>query len=221
MNFRCSLANDLELFRRKAIRGLREMFHLRYKAIKGKTTSTSQVGCSSFGKKSAIHSRGFGYIGSCTKTVKNVVYEDSVTSTTFTCSAREAPHEKDTILPGKSFQDKINKIRDDTADFLMKEIVDKLNQMNNPEICLGTIGCRCPQKITRKDILVTYPRSCYGENCMFPAARFGKGYTWCYMIEKEVKWTGITDQKTLNRIDLETCLNISNVEYKQLNDISP
>ena len=83
---------------------------------------------------------------------------------------------------GKSWANEINKIKDATADFLWKEVVEKVNKYFDPEICLETLGCTCPQKITKSEITFSYPSTCFGDTqCMHPCGRFGYDYDWCYI----------------------------------------
>ena len=74
----------------------------------------------------------------------------------------------------------INRIRDETVDFLWKELVHKTNQFFTDAICLKSTGCKCPNPITKSEIRFSYPKGCFGHwKCLHPCGRFGYSYDWC------------------------------------------
>ena len=101
---------------------------------------------------------------------------------------------------GDSWQTQVNRIRDQTVNQLWKEVVEKVNNYFDPEICLETIGCTCPQKITKDEITFDYPNTCFGNSqCMHPCGRFDYDYDWCYIPRNPDRWI------KCNRINWDQC----------------
>ena len=83
---------------------------------------------------------------------------------------------------------------------LWKEVVEKVNKYFDPEICLATLGCTCPQKITKDEITFDYPNTCFGDSqCMHPCGRFDYDYDWCYIPRSPDRWI------KCNRINWDQC----------------
>ena len=214
----------MELFKLKAIHGLQMMYRLRYKAIKaGKwwpSHSHGNFDLGKYGKRNKIMREYKRTVSKRQPTMydsifRNMVYRDLQTSTDFKVVVEREKTEQH-FKQGESFAYQINKIRDTTTQFLMRTVVDKLNEMFTPDICLKYFHCNCPDPITENDIVTDYPKSCYGdENCLNPAGLFGENYHWCWLKENE----NDKDWKKVNKVDMDTCMALPMPIYEKLNEL--
>lgn len=205
----CALANDMQTFRTKVITGCKEMMRKRYKSIHSKMYASDRVNY----KKHNITKRGgrLGF-GSGEKVRVSIdrlmTYEDTVTKSEFTLRLRSGQWH------GKSWDQAINKIRDDTVNYLFKEVVEKINAFFIPKLCLENLGCACPKAITKEEINFSYPRNCYGNaKCVHPAGKFDNwSYYWCYTARR----TNADYLKT-NKINFDSCMPVQEQYIEPLN----
>ena len=124
MNFSCALANEMTRTRAHVITSMKEMLRKRYKQLMGTKYSYDRVNYPCKKKKahkskkdSAKRRLGFGGRKTeCVSIDRLLTWEDGLSGKSFTVRKRS----KGWI--GDSWRTKFNKIRDDSVEFLWKEV---------------------------------------------------------------------------------------------------
>ena len=187
------------------------MLRKRYREVHGTKYSIDRVNypCSGRRRRSfedrQREKRGFLGVGGSSRRRKECVsldrlmtYADGLSGHSFTVRKRNTY-----FVGSASWNAGIAKIRDDTVNFLWKELIEKANNFFDPKICLVDDGCKCPNKITKQEITFDWPKSCFGDSqCMHPADRFGYDYTWCYIPRNPDRWI------KCNSVDWDVCMPV-------------
>ena len=207
----------MQTYREKVITGMKEMTRKRYKAIYAKSYDYDRVSYP-LKRRNVTHTlKRYSFnVGGERKKKKEkktgesidrlMTYEDTVTGKQFTLKIRHGS------FVGNSWDTEINKIRDETVNYLYDEIVQKINKFFTSELCLESLECRCPRKITKNEIKFDYPWQCMGDyRCIHPAGKFKESYHYCYTSNQNTRYI-----KT-NKINFDSCMPVQELYIQPLN----
>ncbi|XP_065062078.1 uncharacterized protein LOC135688939 [Rhopilema esculentum] len=213
----CALANEMARARANIITSMKEMMRKRYQQLHGTKYSSDRVNYPCKKRKAhksrkglkrqrlGLKNRGLVFPNDrsdeCVSIDRLLTWDDGLDGKKFTIRKRN------TGWVGDSWTTKINKVRDDTVEFLWKEVVEKVNKFFDSEICLETLGCSCPTKIKKDEISFSFPRACMADGadgtCMHPCDDFDYSYEWCYINRNPDQWSYCT------KPDLNDCMPVT------------
>ncbi|XP_065062079.1 uncharacterized protein LOC135688940 [Rhopilema esculentum] len=213
----CALANEMARARANIITSMKEMMRKRYQQLHGTKYSSDRVNYPCKKRKAhksrkglkrqrlGLKNRGLVFPNDrsdeCVSIDRLLTWDDGLDGKKFTIRKRN------TGWVGDSWTTKINKVRDDTVEFLWKEVVEKVNKFFDSEICLETLGCSCPTKIKKSEISFSFPSACMADGadgtCMHPCDDFDYSYEWCYINRNPDQWSYCT------KPDLNDCMPVT------------
>ena len=166
------------------------MIRKRYREVHGTKYDSDRVNYPCRKRRSETEKK-FGRLGigggrktECVSIDRLMTYADGLSGKEFTVRKRNTGW-----VGGANWKANIKKVKDDTVEFLWKELVEKANNFFNDDIALKGDGCEVPKPIQKAEISFDWPSSCYcDKQCMHPCDRFGYSYDWCYIYRNPDRW---------------------------------